>query len=103
MAFSLVERRKKVQPLLVELSGANLRPMSGPLTLAFPIYDPTEVVPGYSPTPYRRKMLGSKPVAVEVVRRFGFSSNDPVRPGRELVLSDKELPRFLDRVKVAKL
>lgn len=101
MAFSLIEKRKKIHPLLAEIGGANLRPMSGPLTMAFPTYDPGEVVPPYSPTPYRRKMLEMKTINVEATHRFSLTSHDSVRPGKRMAMSEKEYAKFMDRVKVA--
>lgn len=102
MALSLVEKRKKIHPLLAAIRGANLRPMSGPLTLAFPTYDPAEVVPSYSPTPYREKMLKLRSIPVEATRRFSMSANDSVRVGKLMTLSEGEYRKVMDRVKVAK-
>lgn len=100
--FSRDEKKHKVNPLKKALGGSVFRPLSGPLCMAFPQYDPTEILPEQTVSPYREKLLKIQPQRVEVVKRFSLLHQDSIREGTNVVLSPKEAKMHYGRWKLAK-
>lgn len=83
--------KEKIRPLKAFCAGANIRPISGPLTEWFPQYDPAEVLKPARPVGYRLKLEEElELVQCEVVRAFPFTGHDWVQVGRRLALSSFE-------------
>lgn len=82
--------RERMKPLVEFTRGANVRPMSGPLCTVYPTFDPTETLPPSPGVVYRHKAAKLTEVRMAATGTFMFSSNDVVKPGAEIAVSEKE-------------
>lgn len=88
-------QRMSVNPLIQFVKGARIRPMSGPLTQWFPVYDPTEKVKGSPPIPFRTRLeLEMKQVVVIVEKPFRLSNGDYTKHKQRLVMSQWEAAKY---------
>lgn len=71
--------------------GANVRPMSGPMTLAFPVYRPDEALPKPQDIAYRRKHLNERPVYVTRDNSWKYANQDIVPAGTTMALTPQEV------------
>ncbi len=92
----------RLQPLREFARGANVRPMSGPLTKVFPTFNPAEKLPAAKPVVYREVAKTMQVITMEATHGFLFSSWDPVRVGARIVMTAREiqkLPRIHGRAR----
>lgn len=83
--------RSKSQPLAAFCKGANIRPMSGPLTDQFPKYDPFEVMPPRTPVAYHMKLAQAEVVRVMAGKNTRLWNTDIAKPGSEMAVTQSEL------------
>ncbi len=87
-------RRAKARllPLREFCKGANIRPMSGPLTEVFPRYKPGEALPEPADVAYRKKMAKAE-ILVRAIRSFHFSTFDTVNVDTVIAVTEHEIQR----------
>lgn len=93
--------RERTQPLVRFCAGANVRPISGPLTEWFKAYDPAEVLKPARPVGYRLRLeQESTQVLCEVVKPFRMSNSDYTKKGQRLALSPFEAREHSGEIRV---
>jgi hypothetical protein len=85
----------QLRELKRETEGANIRPMSGPMTEVFPEYDPEEALPEAAPTAYRRKLHGVEPRRHCLPAGFRFASQDVLQEPTWVEMMPKEYERMV--------
>lgn len=81
----------RLAPLRDFTRGANIRPVSGPLTAFFPVFDPAETLPNPTEIAYRVRLRSKTPVPVQATKWLTLSSFDRVAPGQQMMLTEREL------------
>lgn len=93
--------RERVKPLVSFCSGANVRPLSGPLTEWFRQYDPAEVLKPARPIGFRLRLEQEcRPVLCQVVKPFRMSNSDYTKVGQRLALSSFEFQEHRGELRV---
>jgi hypothetical protein len=87
-------RRAKARllPLKEFCAGANIRPMSGPMTEIFPRYKPGAELPEAKDIDYRRRMHRAE-ILVRAIRSFHLSSFDTVNVDTVMAVTEREIER----------
>lgn len=88
---------KRLDCLVSFARGANIRPMSGPMTAIFPRFSPSEDFLLNSPPKdcaYRKAHLNEHTVRFKAAIEFNFEHRDVVQPGAILALSSREAAAF---------
>lgn len=91
------DQSSRIKMLAKWCEGANIRPISGPLTQYFPQFDLDEMMRAGRDIPYRAKLRAQKVVYVRCLQAFSFCHRDNTRPGWRLALSEKEAQGWLAR------
>ncbi|MBP8233992.1 MAG: hypothetical protein KAY22_16970 [Rhizorhabdus sp.] len=86
--------RDVLRPLKAFVAGANVRPLSGPLTEAFPKFDPGEVLPAPRPVDYRRRMQRAAWETHTLPSGYRFGNQDVLRAATAFKMTAHEIARF---------